>query len=176
MFENLPIAPPPGYTGPATPSPDAIGVRQMNLLFPQLDPLFEVQLLILTQLLLIELVAYGTFAWAKEVLSDPQCSQAPEFAPRMVDYIPQDENIHVAYLQCAVARARCRTMVGPRGDAIDGRQVIDAISNKMLRNQTGGRRQRLLTFRMNQIRQELAARADGARILEAFSALGPVPA
>jgi hypothetical protein len=175
MFENLPIAPPPGYSGPAKPAPEALGVGEMTLLFPQLDPMFEILLTVLAQILLIELLAYGTFSWAKEVLSDPECSAAPEFAPRVVDCIMQDENIHVAYLQCALAEARCRTMIGLRGETIDGRQVLDAICEKMLRNQTGGRRQRLLSFRMNQIRRELADRADGTAILEEFGTLGPVP-
>ena len=52
------------------------------------------QLLVLTQLLFIELVAFGTFNWAKTVLSDRECSAAPELAPQMVDYIQQDESIH----------------------------------------------------------------------------------
>ena len=176
MFENLPIAPPPGYSGPAKPSPDAIGVRQMNLLFPTLDPLFEVQLLILTQLLLIELVAYGTFAWAKEVLSDSRCSQAPEFAPRMVDYVTQDENIHVAYLQCALAEVRCRTLVGSDGVRIPGTQVIDAVCQRILaNNRDAGRRERLLRYRMQQIRAELAQRREGDDLLAEFATLGPVP-
>lgn len=177
MFENLPIAPPPGYTGPAKPAPEAIGVGQMMLLFPTLDPMFEVLLLILAQLLFIELVAYGTFKWAKDVLSDPQCSSAPEFAPRMVDYVTQDENIHVAYLQCALAEVRCRTLVGTDGARIPGAQLVDSVCQRILStNRDAGRRERLLRYRMHHIRAELAHRSDGARILAEFTTLGPVPA
>ena len=172
MFENLPIAPPPGYSGPAKPSPEAIGVGQMQLLFPTLDPMFEVLLLVLTQLLVIELVAFGTFSWASDVLSDPQCSAAPEFAPRVVDYIKQDEGIHVAYLQCALSEVRCRTLVGSDGVEIAGQQVIDNICERTLHNnRDGGRRQRLLAYRMKQIRDELEAHPDGARILTDFERL-----
>jgi hypothetical protein len=176
MFENLPISPPPGYSGPAKPAPEAIGVGQLNLMFPTLDPLFEILLLVLTQLLVIELVAYGAFAWAKEVLSDADCSAAPEFAPRMVDYVTHDENIHVAYLQCALAEIRCRTLVGSDGQTLSGEQVIDAVCERILRNnREPGRRERLLAYRMRQIREELSERADGAAILSEFETLGPVP-
>jgi hypothetical protein len=176
MFENLPIAPPPGYQGPAKPAPEAIGVGEMKFLFPSLDPMFEVLLSILVQLLVIELAAYGTFAWAKRVLRDPECSAAPEFAPRMVDCITADENIHVSYLQCALAEARARTMVGSNGKFVSGAQVIDGICGRILGNQTGARRDRMMTYRMRQIRGELAARSDGEEILARFESLGPVPA
>ncbi|MBI1817047.1 MAG: hypothetical protein HYR72_18880 [Deltaproteobacteria bacterium] len=176
MYENLPIAPPPGYSGPAKPSPDAIGVGEMKFLFPTLNPMFELLLSVFTQLLVIELLAYGTFAWAKEVLSDPDCSAAPDFAPRMVDYITADETIHVSYLQCALAETRARTVIDQDGKEIPGATVIDAICNKILNNPGAGpRRDRMLNYRMNQIRTELAARTDGAQILAEFAQLGPVP-
>jgi hypothetical protein len=177
MFENLPIAPPPGYSGPAKASPEAIGVGQMQLSFPTLDPMFEVLLLIMAQLLVIEMVAFGTFAWAKEVLSDPDCSEAPEFAPQMVDYITADESIHVAYLQCALAEARCRTLLGSDGVEIPGATVIDSVCERILRNsRDGGRRERLLRYRMNQIRRDLEAHPEGGRLLAEFASLGEVPA
>ena len=177
MFENLPIAPPPGYVGPAKPSPEAIGVRSMELKFPTLDPMFEVLLLILTQLLVIELVAFGTFTWAKDVLRDPECSLAPEFAPRMVDYVTEDESIHVAYLQCALAEVRSRTLIGSDGGRLSGAEVIDSVSARILSvNRDGNRRERLLRYRMDQIRRELGERPDGGEILAQFQALGPIPA
>jgi hypothetical protein len=175
MYENLPLAPPPGYTGPARPSPDALGVGEMKLLFPTLDPMCEILLSVLAQILVIELIAFGTFAWAKEVLSDPDCSAAPEFAPRLVDYIQADETIHVGYLQCALAETRCRTLIAQDGKELSGATVVDAICEKILRNQSGSRRDRMLGYRMNQIRTELGARSDGAEILVQFEALGPVP-
>lgn len=177
MFENLPIAPPPGYSGPAKASPEAIGSRQMQLLFPTVDPMFEVLLLILTQLLVIELVAFGTFSWAREVLSDPECSLAPEFAPRMVDYISVDESIHVSYLQCALAEVRARTLRGSDGVAVSGAALIDSVRDRILRaNRDEARRDRLLRYRMNQIRKDLAERNDGEELMGSFAELGAVPA
>src|SRR5262249_43960243 len=68
MCETLPVAPPPGSSGPAKAPPKAIGTREMTFLFPTLPPLLEALLTMMTQLLIIELFAYGTFAWAREVL------------------------------------------------------------------------------------------------------------
>jgi hypothetical protein len=177
MFENLPIAPPPGYSGPAKAAPEAIGTGQMIIEFANIDTVLEVLLMILTQLLVIELVAYGTFAWAQEVLSDSECSAAPEFAPRMVDYIRQDENLHVGYLQCALAEIRCRTLKASDGNEIPGQTVIDRICEGSLQNnRQPARRERLLRYRMQQIQAELLGHRDGARLLARFAELGPTPA
>lgn len=176
MFENLPIAPPPGYTGPAKPAPEALSVGNlMSQLFPQLDPLFELLLSAFAQILLIELLAYPTFSWAYEVLSDSACSADPEFASRMVECITRDENIHVAYLQCALAETRCRTLLTRDGTAIPGQPVVDAICDKIIRNQMGTRWERMLAYRMDQIRAELSERRDGELVLQAFAVLGSIP-
>lgn len=176
MYENLPIAPPPGYSGPAKAAEDSMGPGDLvQRLFPALDPLVEIELSVFTQLLFIELVAYGTFAWAHEVLSDPACSAAPEFAPWMVDCIRQDEGIHVGYLQCVLSETRARTLRTADGGTIPGATVVDAIRDKIVKTQTGNRRSKLLNFRMGQIREDLAAHKDGAKILAEFEKLGPVP-
>lgn len=53
--------------------------------------------------------------------------------------------------------------------------VVDAICEKIIRTQAGGRRDRMLAYRMRQIREELAARPDGEKIIAEFERLGPVP-
>jgi hypothetical protein len=176
MYENLPIAPPPGYTGPAKPAAEAMSSGDLaERLFPGIDPLVEIELSVFAQILFLELVAYGTFAWAREVLSDPACSAAPEFAPWMVDCIRQDENLHVGYLQCALAEARARRLRTTAGATISAAPVVDAICAKIIRTQTGGRRDRMLAYRMRQIREELAAHPEGGKIVAEFERLGPIP-
>jgi len=176
MYENLPISPPPGYTGPAKAAPEAMSPADLaQRLFPEIDPMLEIELSVFAQILFLELVAYGTFAWAREVLADPACSAAPTFSPWMVDCIRQDEGLHVGYLQCALAEARSRTIRTQDGGTIPGSRVVDAICEKIVRTQTGGRRDRMLAYRMRQIREELAARPDGDRVLAEFERLGPVP-
>jgi len=177
MFENLPIAPPPGYTGRAKPAPEALSVGDsQERLFPNLDPALEMTLRGLAQILLVEFGAYRTFAWAHDVLADPKASAAPEWAPKMVDYIQADEDIHVRYLQCALAEARARTFIGTDGEKISGEAVIDRICEVALERQSGPRMQRMMNHRYTNILNELDKRPDGAKILEEFKALGPVPA
>lgn len=178
MYENLPIAPPPGYDGPAKPSPDAISVSHLaTQMFPSLDPFLELMLRAMAQILVIELVAFDTFAWAKNVLSDAECSAAPEFVPWLVDCIQQDEAIHVAYLQCALAEARCRTLLGRDGEELSGAEVIDAFCAATRDALIGGERwERMMQYRYRQICTELETRPDGSRLLDQFDALGPVPA
>lgn len=177
MFENLPIAPPPGYEGPAKPGPEAIGVSSLaSQLFPELAPMFELTLTALAQILVIELMAFSTFAWAREVLADPLGSAAPTFGPTMVDRITVDEGIHVGYLQCALAETRCRLLVSAVGGTLGGAQVVDAIVKKIVAQNTGARWDRMNVYRMKQIRAELERRRDGERLLAEFAELGPVPA
>ncbi len=176
MFENLPIAPPPGYTGRAKPAPEALSVGTMQeRLFPDLDPALEMTLRGLAQILLVEHGAYKTFAWAQDVLADPKASAAPEWAPKMVDYIQADEDIHVNYLQCALAEARARTFIGTGGGKIPGEVVIDRICEAALERQSGPRMQRMMDHRYTNILNELEKRPDGEKILGEFKALGPVP-
>ena len=177
MFENLPIAPPPGYTGRAKPAPEALSVGDtMERLFPSLDPALEMTLRGLAQILLVELGAYKTFAWAREVLADPKASAAPDWAPRMVDYIQADEDIHVNYLQCALAEARARTFVATDGEKIPGPVVIDRVCEAAVERQSGARMQRMMAHRYRNILNELEARPDGQQVLDEFKGLGPVPA
>lgn len=176
MFENLPIAPPPGYKGPAKAGPEAIGVSSLaSQLFPELAPMFELTLTALAQILVIELMAFSTFAWAREVLADPLGSAAPRFAPTMVGRITVDEGIHVGYLQCALAETRCRTIVTSAGGTMAGARVVDAILQKIIAQNTGSRWDRVNLYRMKQIRAELERRQDGERLLAEFAELGPVP-
>lgn len=177
MYENLPIAPPPGYDGPAKAAPDAIGVSQLSTqLFPTLDPMVELTFRAMAQILVIELVAFDTFAWAQTVLRDFDCSAEPVFVPWLVDCIQQDEGIHVAYLQCALAEARCRTLIGTGGEKLSGVEAIDAFCQSTKDALLGGQRwERTLRYRMGQIREELSARPDGQRLLAEFAGVGPVP-
>jgi hypothetical protein len=176
MFEDLPIAPPPGYTGPAKPSADAMSIGQvLEPLVPGLDPLFEVHIRAMTQILLIELVAYRTFAWASEVLGDATCSVDPTFAAGLVDRIRTDEDIHVAYLQTALAEITSMTLLTTDGRRVPGADAVRAACASGLANQTGARAQRLLMHRLRQVEADLANHPEGDRLLEEFRALGPLP-
>lgn len=177
MFENLPIAPPPGYRGPAKPAPEAITVGGMlDGLRDDVAP--ELQLLVraMVQILVIELLAYHTFSWASEVLGDPTCSADAEFARATIDHIRTDEDIHVGYLQCGLAELATMTVRTTDGGTITGADLVDAACQSVLDNQTGARFDRILEYRLAQVRAELAAHADGERLTAEFDALATQPA
>ncbi len=178
MYENLPISPPPGYEGPAKADPEALGPTSQGFesFFPTLNPMVEIVLRGLAQILVIECGAYNTFNWARHVLSQPDCSAEPEWAPRMVDYIQADEQIHVDYLNCALGEARCRTLIDQDGNELSGREVVDTIVTRARERGIGGGRDRIRNHRMKQIRRELESLPDGEAILAEFARLGEVPA
>lgn len=177
MFENLPIAPPPGYDGPAMPAPEAVSVGGM---FDGMrgDVAAELQVLVraMVQILVIELLAYHTFAWASEVLGDPECSHDAAFARATIDHIRIDEDIHVAYLQCALAELATLTVRTADGGTIPGADLVDVACRAALDNQTGDRFDRILAYRMAQVRAELASHPDGERMTADFDALASSPA
>ena len=176
MFENLPIAPPPGYQGKAKA---AESVKQMTSIgtqiFPQINMMLELTLMALARILHIEYGAYATFHWAKQVLSDPEVSESPEWAPKVVGYIQEDEDIHVGYLRCALAETRARTLICEDGSHLSGEKVIDKLC-EVVKKQMGGKRRELMSIhRYTQILKELENHPDGERILKEFKTLGRVP-
>jgi hypothetical protein len=176
MFENLPIAPPPGYAGPAKAAPEAITVGGM-LAGLREDIAPELQLLVraMVQILVIELLAYHTFAWASDVLGDPTCSADAEFARATIDHIRADEDIPVGYLPGALAELATMTVRTTDGGTTAGADLVDAASQVALDNQTGLRFERILDYRLAQVRAELAAHPDGERLTADFDALATQP-
>lgn len=176
-FQNLPVAPPPGYTGPAEAAPEAINVgAAMEPLVDGVDPMFELTIRGMATILVIELMAFRTFAWASSVLGDATCSADAEFAARLIGHIRADEEIHVAYLQTALAELAVRTVRTTDGGTLPGSALVGEACRAAVDAQTGDRFGRTLSFRYQQIRDELLSLEDGDRLVAEFDALGPVPA
>jgi hypothetical protein len=138
----------------------------------------ELQLLVraMVQILVIELLAYHTFAWASDVLGDPCCSHDATFARATIDHIRCDEDLHVGYLRCALAELATMTVRSPDGGTVRGSELVVAASRSALDNQTGARFERVLDYRLAQVRAELDAHPDGARLTAEFDALATNPA
>ena len=172
-FTNLPIAPPPGYTGPATPAPEAISIGIMAApLVPGIDPRFELTVRGLASILVIELMAFRTFRWAENVLADSTCSADPEFAVSTIGHIRRDEEIHVGYLQTALAELAVRTVRRTDGTLSEGADLVEAACASALATQSGDRFDRMMAYRYGQIRGELLERPDGVQLLVEFDAVG----
>ncbi len=176
-FTNLPIAPPPGYDGPAEAGPEALNIgSMMEPLVEGVDPMFELTIRGMATILVIELMAFRTFAWAGTVLGDASCAVDPAFATRIIGHIRADEEIHVAYLQTALAEVAVRTVRRTDGTTLSGASLVHAACAAAVSAQTGDRFERILAYRYSQVREELMTFADGDALLEEFDSLGPIPA
>jgi hypothetical protein len=109
--------------------------------FPQIDPKLERMLGFMANVLVVEVIAEGTFQWGIELLSDPEVSAAPEVAGGMVANIRADESPHVEYLRTALSEVRARTIRCVDGSTIAGRTVVDGLLHRMLDNMRQNRRQ-----------------------------------
>ncbi len=133
------------------------GARQR--LFPQLDEGFEELLAVMVNELVIEVFAADTFHWAEAVLGDPEVSARPREAAAMVGYIRSDETPHVEYLRTALSELRACTLLGTRGEALRGAEVVDALLGRTLRALTTQRPR----LQRDETRADIAAAMSGHR-------------
>jgi hypothetical protein len=103
-------------------------------LFPALGEPVERLIRFMVDVLAIEVFAASTFAWAEEVLADPEISDAPEDAANLVRFIRSDEAPHVEYLRTGLSEISARTLLTQDGDQIAGNIVVDALMTRTLRN------------------------------------------
>src|SRR3546814_16354109 len=69
----------------------------------------------MVRVLLIEVQAFHTFAWAEDWLSDHDLVAGEGRAADLVSYIRADETPHVGYPKVALSAMRDRTWVGTDG-------------------------------------------------------------
>ena len=74
------------------------------------------------------------------------------FARTTIDHIRADEDLHVGYLQCALAELATMTVRSPGGGTVRGSELVVAASRSALDNQTGARFDRVLAYRLAQVR------------------------
>jgi hypothetical protein len=140
-------------------------------LFPQLDDSFEELLTTMANVLVIEVFAADTFAWAEDVLGDPEVSARPTEAAAMVGYIRSDESPHVEYLRTALSELRAHTLLGSQGEELAGSEVIDGLLNRTLRVLTTQRPQLQREEARADIAAACATHRDAAGLQRRFDAL-----
>ncbi len=140
-------------------------------LFPRLDPVLERMIATMAQVLAVEVFAMGTFAWGEALLSDPEVSAAPEEAARIVGYIRSDESPHVEYLRTALSELRARTLRATDGGTLTGREVVDGILHRILRNLTRQRPAEQRADVREGLIQSMKSAANPQALLEEFDAL-----
>lgn len=84
------------------------------------------------RILLIEVNAFHTFAWAEAVLSDIDLVAGEGEAARLVSFIRQDESPHVGYLGTSLSEMRDRTFVGTSGKRYRGVDVVQPLWDRAL--------------------------------------------
>jgi hypothetical protein len=172
MLERMGIS--SGY-GAAAPDPERIR-KQMEeaRVFDDLDLGLEMLVQRMIGILLIEISAFHTFAWAEAVLSDTDLVAGDGEAARVVSYIRQDESPHVEYLKTALTEMRDRTFVGESGRRLAGTEVVGELWERGLADSLGPRRDDQVRTTRKEIERSVNERADGTDLLEEFDSLGSV--
>jgi hypothetical protein len=113
---------------------------QPAAMFPELGEPVERLIRFMANVLAIEVFAASTFAWAEEILSDPEVSDAPHDAANLVRFIRSDEAPHVQYLRTALSEIQARTLLKLDGKPLSGRKVVNDLADRGIRTMV---RQRL---------------------------------
>ena len=94
-------------------------------MFPALSERMENMIVMMANVLIVETFAEDTFAWAQQLLGDPEVSADPQRAAHVIECIARDEVPHVDYLTVALSELRSRTLIGSRRQAGICRQRRD---------------------------------------------------
>jgi len=140
-------------------------------LLPELDEKAERLIVMMAQVLAVEVMAEGTFQWGIELLSDPEVSAAPEAAGDMVRYVRADESPHVEYLRTALSELRGRTLRTVDGRTLAGREAVDRVLHRLLRNLTRSRPRQQRDDVRTYLAEDMKVAGNPAALLEAFDAL-----
>jgi hypothetical protein len=135
---------------------------------PDLEPLIER----MARLLLIEISAFHTFAWAEEVLADPDLVAGDGEAATLVSYIRSDEAPHVAYLTTVLSELRDRTFLGSGGRRYPGTDLVGRIWDRAVADSLGPRQLELRRVVRSEVAHAVDGRPDGADLLAEFDAAG----
>jgi hypothetical protein len=155
------------------PAPDPAEVRARMLearVFDDLDPALEAMIRRMISILLIEISAHHVFAWAEELLADPDLVAGDGDAARLVSYIRQDEAPHVAYLATTLTEMRDRTFVGESGRRIPGSEIVGVLWERGLAESLGAGRDANRRLRVREVEVALAGHARRDEILDGFHA------
>jgi hypothetical protein len=171
MLERLGISP-PGSGGAV----DAAGLRAAALakrVWPS-DVAFDLETVVarMVRLLLIEISAFHTFAWAEELLADPDLVAGDGEGARLVSYIRADETPHVDYLRTALSELRDRTIVGEGGRRHAGADLVGRTWDRAVGQSIGPNRQATLETTWREVRHAVGDRPGAADLLARFDDLG----
>lgn len=173
MLERMGIATP--GTGGTVDQERLRAAALANRLLPDdIDFVLESLVERMVRLLLIEISAFHTFAWAEELLSDTDLVAGDGEPACLVSYIRSDEVPHVEYLRTVLSEMRDRTVIGSSGRRYPGTDVIGPLWDRALDQSLGERRAAGHEVVWQEITHALDNRPDASDVLEGFDALGTV--
>jgi hypothetical protein len=164
MMERMGIAPAAGRGRPAP----------RRLLPDDIDPDLEILIERMVRLLLIEISAFHTFAWAEDVLGDSDLVAGEGEAGRLVSYIRADETPHVEYLKAALSEMRDRTFVGTSGRHHAGTDMVGRLWERALSDSLGPRRLNGLSVTLGEVEHAVAGRRDRDDVLAGYHACADI--
>jgi hypothetical protein len=148
------------------------GVDLARTLPDDIDGNLELIANLMIRVLLIEVQAFHTFAWAEDWLADPDLVAGEGHAAQLVAYIRADETPHVGYLQTALTEMRDRTWVGAGGKRHAGTEMIGMLWDRCLGESLGAGRVQTRKAVLGEVEHWCMQRPNGADILAEFHALG----
>ena len=153
----------PGSAAAAAPPP--------RVLPADVDGDLEGLIEFMARLLLIEISAFHTFAWAEEVLSDVDLVAGDGEAARLVSYIRSDETPHVSYLKTTLSEMRDRTFLGSSGRRYAGTEMVDRLWDRAVADSLGARREANLKLALGEVEHALDGHPRRADLLAEFHSL-----
>lgn len=149
------------------------GGAMVDRLLPEdVDVNLELIANLMIRVLLIEVQAFHTFAWADAWLSDPTLVAGEGRAAQIVSYIRADETPHVGYLKTALTEMRDRTWLGADGQKHAGTDMIGTLWAKALDNSLGASRHQTHQAVLGEVEHWCLQRPNGQDILAEFHSLG----
>lgn len=152
------------------------GALDKRLLPDDIDLNLELIATLMIRVLLIEVQAFHTFAWADAWLSDPDLVAGDGKAADLVAYIRADETPHVGYLKTALTEMRDRTWLGEGGTKHKGAEMIGTLWDHALGQSLGAGRKQTRAAVLGEVEHWCLRRPNGADILAGFHALGTASA
>jgi hypothetical protein len=126
----------------------------------------------MARLVLIEISAFHTFAWAEELLDDADLVAGDGEAARLVSHIRADETPHVEYLKTVLTEMRDRTIVGDTGRRHAGADLVGKIWDRAVSESLGTERRRtVIGLVQDEVQHALDGRPDAKDVLAQFDAL-----
>lgn len=161
-----------GFQGSSLTEEERVARFNASRSFPELDTGLEMLLTTMIRVLFIEIKAFHVFAWAEELLSDPDLVAGEGEAARLVACIRADETPHVEYLRTALTEMRDRTFVTTSGRPLPGATVIATLWDKLLVESMGTVESNNRASFTKELHHTLGSRPGGTDLIEQFHAIG----